>query len=230
MYAYTCILHTYICTNIYQIYIYIQLKCVSIFNTFILKDGMYIYTRTYIYMIVLCFLVWFLWVLRSESLGFTSWKHVCVCVCVHSKHHGVMVSVVSPFSILLSQSLGFVSWVHACVCVYIHACACVYTHTCAHSVCMWRDVRMQMHVLVHAHTSRHASMCMHVCMCALPTAAWLAPDPSYAAGREDASLDFRFQRAYGHGACAAGGGRDCRRQKQGTGRPTLWMCVCMFED
>ena len=38
-------------------------------------------------------------------------------------------------------------------------------------MCMWRDVRMQMHVLVHAHTSRHASMCMHVCMCALPTAA-----------------------------------------------------------
>ena len=53
---------------------------------------------------------------------------------------------------------------------------------------MWRDVRMQMHVLVYTqHTSRHASMCMHVCMCALPTAASLAPDPSYAAARADCS-------------------------------------------
>jgi len=65
-------------------------------------------------------------------------------------------------------------------------------------------------------------MCMHVCMCALPTAAWLKPDPPYATGRRHSSLAIRVYGASGHGACAAAGGRDCRRQRPGTGRPTLF--------
>jgi hypothetical protein len=35
---------------------------------------------------------------------FVCCKYVGICI-----HHGIMVSFVSPFSILLSQSLGFVS-------------------------------------------------------------------------------------------------------------------------
>ena len=66
-----CIYICYVCIHMYTAHLYMY-KSISIFNTFILKDGMYIYTRTCIYMIVLCFLVWFLWVLRSESLGFIS--------------------------------------------------------------------------------------------------------------------------------------------------------------
>jgi hypothetical protein len=99
-------------------------------------------------------------------------------------------------------------------------CVYIYMRVCIYSVCISRDVRMQMHVLVYTDTSRHASMCMHVCMCALLTAAWPTPDPSYATGRADCSFPIRHERAQGHGACAAAGGRDCRRQKQGTGRPT----------
>ncbi len=66
---------------------------------------------------------------------------------------------------------GGVSLEYVLVCVYTYTRVRVYTHTCAHSVYMWRDVRMQMQVLVYTHTSRHASMCMHVCVRALPTAA-----------------------------------------------------------
>ena len=48
------------------------------------------------------------------------------------------------------------------------------------------------------------------------------PDPSYATGRGHASFPLRAERAHGHGACAAAGGRDCQRQTRGTGRPTLF--------
>jgi hypothetical protein len=50
-----CMQYAYIYTTYLYMYNYI-----SIFNTFIFKDGMCIYTRTYIYMIVLCFVVCFL--------------------------------------------------------------------------------------------------------------------------------------------------------------------------
>jgi hypothetical protein len=66
-----CIYTCYVCIHMYTAHLYMY-KSISIFKTFILKDGMYIYTRTCISMIVSCFLVCFLWVLRSESLEFTS--------------------------------------------------------------------------------------------------------------------------------------------------------------
>jgi hypothetical protein len=51
------------------------------------------------------------------------------------------------------------------VCVYTYTRVRVYTHTCVHSVYMWRDVRMQMHVLVYTHThpDTHPCVCMYVC-------------------------------------------------------------------
>jgi hypothetical protein len=48
------------------------------------------------------------------------------------------------------------------VCVYTYTRVRVYTHTCVHSVYMWRDMRMQMHVLVYTHIQAR----IHVYACA----------------------------------------------------------------
>jgi hypothetical protein len=243
--------------HVYYILIYVQLY---IYIQHIHIQGWHVYLYTYIYLyncVMLCglfplgFAFWEFRVCFLKACVRVLCVHmcvglwsVCVCMCVHTW-------VCTALYVANMWEYMYTSWYHGffcvplfnsavaelracvlstCLCVCIHTRVCVCIHTCVHSVYMWRDVRMQMHGLVYTHTSRHASMCMHVCMCALPTAAWPAPDPSYAAGREDASFYFRGQRAQGHGACAAAGARDCRRQIWGTGCPTLWMYVCMFED
>ncbi len=51
----------------------------------------------------------------------------------------------------------------------------------------------------------------------------VSPLTSYATGRVLSSLRCRRERTYGIDNCAAEGGRGCRRQRQGTGRPFLLM-------
>jgi hypothetical protein len=167
---------------------------------------------------------------------------VCVCVFIHGSvllcmlqmcgniciHNGIMVSFVSPFSILLSQSLGFVSWVHVCVCVYIHACACVYTHVCTH-VYTWRDVRMQMHVLVYTHThpGTHPCVCMYVCAPCSPR----HDPPLTPPMRQDEWTPLFFSAQDGHtdtvrALLQAGATVDAKDEVRGGALLSECMCVC----
>jgi len=101
-----------------------------------------------------------------------------------------------------------------CVCVYPHMCTqCVHIEWCAHA---------DAHVLVHIHTCRHASS---VCMYARAPCAPLHDSPltSYATGRGHSSFHCRREGTYGIDNIAAAGARGCRRQRRGTGRPSLLM-------
>ena len=75
-------------------------------------------------------------------------------------------------------------------------CSCgIYTHVHAHTCGIY--------TCIHAHTG------------------WLTPDPSYAPDRVDFTLHCLAEWAQGRCPCPAAGGRFSRRQKNGTGRPSL---------
>jgi hypothetical protein len=101
--------------------------------------------------------------------------HTRVCVCPHTHVYTVCTRGGMCACKCMYWSTHTHPGTHPCVCMY--ACApCPPRHdpcnrtggrlyTCVHSVYMWRDVRMQMHVLVstHTHPGTHACVCMYAC-------------------------------------------------------------------
>jgi len=117
--------------------------------------------------------------------------HICIHICVQ------MYIYVQNTHVIFTH---ICMHIYVCVHIYTFICTKIYPcskHSCAHSVYISRDVRM----------------------CALPSAAWLTPDPSSATERGHSSSRFRLARRHEHRACTAAGGRGCRRQKQCTGSP-----------
>jgi hypothetical protein len=134
----------------------------------------------------------------------TSWYHGFFCFPLFS-------SAVAEFRVcVLSTCL--------CVCIHTRVCVCIHTHVYTVCTCGGMCACKCMYWSTHTHIQAriHVYARMHV----RPAHRGMTR-PSYAADRGHASACFRVVRAHGHGACAAAGGRDCRRQCRGKGRPTL---------